>query len=106
MAAGRRAAGMAIMMHKIMWAQWAEVAVEHELVAREAFARVVANPEAGSILQDFRASLVAITGAAYAIEAVHGDIKYLIPEQPRRDSQAVAPPARLQSGIRHPGIGK
>ena len=87
LAAGRRAAGTAIVMHQIMWARWAEVAVEHELIAREAFAGVVANPDAGSILQDFRASLVAVTGAAYAIEAVYGDIKYLIPEQPRRNSR-------------------
>jgi hypothetical protein len=86
-AAGRRAADGGIRMHQIMWARWAEVAVEHELDAREAFAAIVANPEAGSLLKDFRASLVAITGAAYAIEAVYGDIKYLIPEQPRRDSR-------------------
>jgi hypothetical protein len=86
-ATGRRAAGVSITMHQIMWARWAEVAIEPELVAREAFAGVVANPDAGSILQDFRASLVAITGAAYAIEAVYGDMKYLIPEQPRRNSR-------------------
>jgi hypothetical protein len=90
-AAGRRAAGpgMSVRLHQIMWARWAEVAVEHELVAREAFAGIVANPESGSILHDFRASLVAITGAAYAIEAMYGDIKYLIPEQPRKDSRAL-----------------
>ena len=75
------------MMHQIMWARWAEVAVEHELIAREAFAGIVANPDAGTILQDFRASLVTTTGAAYAIEALYGDIKYLMPEQPRRDSR-------------------
>jgi hypothetical protein len=86
-AAGRRAADGGIRMHQIMWARWAEVAVEHELDARGAFAAIVANPEEGSLLKDFRASLVAITGAAYAIEAVYGDIKYLIPEQPRRDSR-------------------
>jgi hypothetical protein len=88
-AAGRRAASMSIRMRQIMWARWAEVAVEHELDAREAFAGIVVNPESGSILKDFRASLVAITGAAYAIEAMYGDIKYLIPEQPRRDSRAL-----------------
>jgi len=86
-AAGRRAPGTSIVMHQIMWARWAEVAVEHELAAREAFAGIVAHAESDSILKDFRASLVAITGAAYAIEAVYGDIKYLIPEQPRRDSR-------------------
>jgi hypothetical protein len=86
-AAGRRAAGISITMHQIMWARWAEVAVEHELAAREAFAGVGANPDADSILEDFRASLVAITGAAYAIEAVYGNIKYLIPEQPTRNSR-------------------
>ena len=83
-AAGRRQAGGGIMLHQIMWVQWAEIAVEHELVAREAFVTVVANQDGAAIRQDFQASLVAITGAAYAIEAVYGEIKYLIPAQPRK----------------------
>jgi hypothetical protein len=84
-AAGRRAAGTSITIHQIMWAQWAEIAIEHELIAREAFAALVANNDADTIRHDFQASLVAIAGAAYAIEAVYGDIKYLIPEQPRKN---------------------
>lgn len=34
-----------------------------------------------------RASLVAVTAAAHTIEALYGDIKYLIPIQPRRDKR-------------------
>ena len=45
------------------------------------------TPMQAPSFNDFRASLVALTGAAYAIEAIYGDIKYLIPEQPRRDSR-------------------
>jgi hypothetical protein len=43
-ATGRRAAGVSITMHQIMWARWAEVAVEPELVAREAFAGALQTP--------------------------------------------------------------
>jgi hypothetical protein len=63
------------------------VAVEHELEARRAFGEVVAHPESGVILREFRASLVAITASAHTIEAVFGDVKYLIPEQPGRDKR-------------------
>lgn len=88
-ATGRREPGVSIRMHQIMWARWAEVAVEQELTAREAFADIVAQSDSDAILQEFRASLVAITGAAFAIEAVYGDIKYLIPEPPPRNGRRV-----------------
>jgi hypothetical protein len=57
-------------MHQITWARWAEVAVEHELMAREVFSNLVARPESDAILREFRASVVGVTGAAYAIEAM------------------------------------
>ncbi len=84
---GKRSPGLSIAMHQIMWARWVEVAVEHELQARRAFAAIVSRPESGAILREFRASLVAITASAHTIEAVFGDVKYLIPEQPRRDKR-------------------
>lgn len=84
---GKRSPGLSVAMHQIMWARWIEVAVEHELEARRAFGEVVAHPESGAILREFRASLVAITASAHTIEAVFGDVKYLIPEQPRRDKR-------------------
>jgi hypothetical protein len=46
------------------------VAVEHELMAREVFSNLVARPESDAILREFRASVVGVTGAAYAIEAM------------------------------------
>jgi len=84
---GKRSPGLAVQMHQIMWARWIEVAVEHELEARRAYLDIVAKPESNAILREFRASLVAVTGAAHTIEAVFGDIKYLIPPQPRRDKR-------------------
>jgi len=74
-------------MHQIMWARWVEIAVEHELEARRAFQDIVAKPDGDALLREFRASLVSITGAAHTIEAVFGDIKYLIPVQPPRDKR-------------------
>jgi hypothetical protein len=82
---GKRSPGIAVRMHQIMWARWIEVAVEHELEARRAYVNIVAKPGSDAILREFRASLVAVTAAAHTIEAVFGDIKYLIPPQPRRD---------------------
>jgi hypothetical protein len=84
---GKRSPGLAISMHQIMWARWVEIAVEHELEARRAFQDIVAKPDSDALLREFRASLVSITGAAHTIEAVFGDIKYLVPAQPRRDKR-------------------
>lgn len=84
---GKRSPGLAISMHQIMWARWVEVAVEHELEARRAFQDIVAKPDSDALLREFRASLVAITAAAHTIEAAFGDIKYLVPRQPRRDNR-------------------
>ncbi len=83
---GRRSPGLSIAMHQIMWARWAEVAVEHELTARRAFAEIVQG-DSDVLLRELRASLVAVTASAHTIEAVFGDIKYLIPEQLRRASR-------------------
>jgi len=84
---GKRSPGLAISMHQIMWARWIEVAVEHELDARRAYREIVAKPDSDGLLREFRASLVAITAAAHTIEALFGDIKYLVPRQPRRDKR-------------------
>jgi hypothetical protein len=84
---GKRSPGLAVRMHQIMWARWIEVAVEHELEARRAYLDIVAKPESDAIVREFHASLVTVTAAAHTIEAVFGDIKYLIPPQPRRDKR-------------------
>jgi hypothetical protein len=84
---GKRSPGTSIAMHQIMWARWVEVAVEHELTARKAFAAIVAQHGSDALMREFRASLVAVTSSAHTIEAVFGDIKYLIPEQARQASR-------------------
>jgi hypothetical protein len=86
---GKRLPGVSVSMHRIMWATWIEVAVEHELEAREALQGIVANLDnAGDqLVREFQVSLVAVTSAADAIEAVFGDIKYRIPVQPPRDKR-------------------
>ena len=52
---------------------------DRQLEARRACLDIVAKPESDAILREFRASLVAVTAAAHTVEAVFGDIKYLIP---------------------------
>lgn len=84
--AGRRSPGMCVMMHQIMWARWLEVAVEQECKALDAFGRMLRG-EPALITDEFRASLLAVTASAYTIDALFGDIKYLIPAQQRRDKR-------------------
>jgi hypothetical protein len=86
-ALGKRSPGLGIAMRQIMWARWMEVAVEHEVEARRCFREIVAKAESDSVLREFRASLVAVTASAHTIEAVFGEIKFLIPPQPRRDKR-------------------
>lgn len=76
-ARGKRAPGFGVTMHQIMWARWIEIAAEHEVAARDAFGRITDGGTA--LIEELRHSLVAITGAAYAVEAVYEDVKYLIP---------------------------
>jgi hypothetical protein len=70
-----------------MWARWLEIAVEHEMEARQCLQELIAEQSSDPLGREFRASLVAVTASAHAIEAVFGEIKYLIPPQPRRDSR-------------------
>jgi hypothetical protein len=81
---GKREPGVSIRMHRIMWATWLEVAVEHELEAQEAFLEITHQSEGDALVREFRASLLAVAATAHAIEALFGDIKYLIPPQSRK----------------------
>jgi hypothetical protein len=64
----------------IWWRNWLEGGVEHELTARVAFRKLLADGgNTGSLLADFRDSLVAICSAAFAIESLYGDFVYRLP---------------------------
>jgi hypothetical protein len=77
---GKQPRGGGVMMEQIMWARWADVMIDHELAAREAYTAIVdGNTEA--LIDELRQSLVAITAAAFTVEALYEDIRYLIPEQ-------------------------
>jgi hypothetical protein len=72
-----------IQVRQNWWARWIEVAVDHEFRARRAYDAILAS-EPSALMEELRLSLVAVTAAAYTVEAVYeDDIKYLIPEQPR-----------------------
>jgi len=87
-------------MRQIMWARWFEVAVEQELKALEAFTLMLQG-EQQSITDEFRASLLSLTASAYTIEALSGDIKYLIlPQQPmNKRYQTLSQVFRLAFGM-------
>jgi hypothetical protein len=82
---GKRAPGIAVTLRQVMWVRWMEVAVQHELEAKLAYQDILRTPNGDSLLNEFRASLVAVTASAYAIEGVYGEIKYFIPPQRRQD---------------------
>ena len=70
------------MMHQILWVRWLEVTVEHELAARDAYDLIV-NGDNESLLDEFRNSLVTIIAAAFTIESLYEDTRFLIPPQPK-----------------------
>jgi hypothetical protein len=98
--AGRRGPSVSVVMHQIMWARWIEVAVEQELKALEAFTLMLQG-EQRPITDEFRASLLSLTASAYTIEALYGDIKYLIPPQPSmgKRHQTLSQAFRLAFGM-------
>ncbi len=98
--AGRRLPGVSVVSHQIMWARWLEVAVEQELRALEAFTLMLKG-EQQLITDEFRASLLSLTASAYTIEALYGDIKYLVPPQEpmNKRHQTLSQMSRLAFGM-------
>lgn len=82
-AAGRRHPGGSIVMHQIMWVRWIEAAVEQERKAIDACVEILGGASA-RLLEELRASMLSLTASAYTVEALYGDIKYLVPVQKRR----------------------
>lgn len=82
-ALGKRLPGTHVATQQIMWARWLEVAIEHELEARQAYLLIKSDPGTG-LTREFPASLVAVSATAHTVEALFGDIKYRIPRQPLR----------------------
>jgi hypothetical protein len=78
---GKRPAGGGVMLQQVMWARWIEIAVEHELLARQANARILEG-DTHQLVFEFRNALVAVAAAASTIESIVEEVKYLIPEQP------------------------
>ena len=72
--------GVSVQMRKIMRARWIEIAVEHELAAREAYRQILAGRTEG-LVEELRQSLVAITASASTLESLYEDVGYLIPSR-------------------------
>jgi hypothetical protein len=82
-ALGKRSPSTGVAFRQTMWLQWLEIAVENEMVARRCFQELIKNQFSDPLRCEFRASLVAVTASAHTVEAVFGEIKYLIPPQLR-----------------------
>jgi len=81
-ARGKRVPGGRIQMHAIMWPRWIEVAVNHEMAAREIYAELVEG-RTDRLREEFNQSIVAVAASACTIEALYADVVYLISEQPK-----------------------
>ena len=90
-------------MHAIMWPRWIEVAVNHEMAAREIYAELVEG-STDRLREEFNQSLVAVAASACTIEALYADAVYLISEQPKirtthgRIGQVIDAAFRLNAG--------
>ena len=84
---GIRGKGIQVTMGHVMWARWLEVAHGHVLAAEAEFARIKAG-ETTRLVNELRASMVAIAAAASTIEALCEDVRYLIPERPKMETAA------------------
>jgi hypothetical protein len=86
-ALGKRSPSTGVAVRQTMWLHWLKIAVENEMVARRCFKELIAHPASDPLGCEFRASVVAVAASAHTIEALFGEIKYLIPPQPRRDKR-------------------
>lgn len=86
-ALGKRLPSTGIAVRQTMWLHWLEIAVQNEMVARRCFKQLIAHQASDPLSCEFHASLVAAVASAHTIEAIFGEIKYLIPPQPRRDKR-------------------
>jgi hypothetical protein len=66
-----------ILISYALWDQWGEIAVEREGTARAARAELVAqhgHGQAPAMLTELLASMVAISAAAHALDALYGQL--------------------------------
>jgi hypothetical protein len=78
-ASGPRPAGVGLMGRQNMWWAWIDIAVRHELEARDHIG--TSTDPSDALGKEFAASLVAVTASALAVEALYGELKYLVPPQ-------------------------
>jgi hypothetical protein len=86
-ALGKRSPSTGVAVRQTMWLHWLAIAVENEMTARRCFKELIVHQASDPLGCEFRASLVAVAASAHTIEALFGEIKYLIPPQPRRDKR-------------------
>lgn len=88
-ASGKRSRGVSVAMHTVMWPVWFTVAVDHELDTRRAYQRL-RRGDTKVLNAELHSSLVVVAAAASAIEALLGDVRYLVPaisEKKRRQTR-------------------
>lgn len=76
---GTPSEGLRVLAGSVLWVQWAEVAIEREGSARVARAHLVAQYRHGQnyapkLTEEFTASIVAVSAAAHALDALYGQL--------------------------------
>lgn len=80
-----------ILMKHHAWVTWAEIAIDQEDEARRARLRKPA--------EEFRPGLVAITAAAFALDAFYGVAKQLVPDPGTKSPRGAVVAERLKRGV-------
>jgi hypothetical protein len=73
------------------WVTWAEIAIRHEAFAKEA--------RAGGDVYEFRPGLVALTSAAFSLDALYGVAKHLVPDPGAKRDRGARVAERLKRGV-------
>jgi hypothetical protein len=73
------------------WVTWAEIAIRHEAFAREA--RAVGD------VYEYRPGLVALTSAAFSLDALYGVARQLVPDPGTRGDRGAMVAERLKRGV-------
>lgn len=80
---GKRPPGISIMMQRVLWALWAQIAGDHLLRAREHHACIAAG-DATALEPELCESLETIGAVVAAIEALYEELVYLVPKSTQR----------------------
>lgn len=81
---------MSVVITNHLWIWWAQIAIEHETTAADARRQAMPLTPAGDgfgevFSREARSSMIAISAAAHALDALYGSVKSRVPESTAED---------------------